>query len=247
MSYFKYFQKVDYNLRDSDYTTSLTNLTHFSKITSRYLDDISLYSFVYIEDGERPDSLSQRLYGTTEYYWTFFLVNQHLVNTFNDWPKNQYELVEYTEAKYPNLAAIAGQINSSEFDTIAGKFNIGETVEGQLSGATGTVIRKYPTAGYVEIKPLTGTFNPDGEGILGRTTSDFLSAGSIVKRAYAPQYWVNGNGDRILRNTGSSTSYTNFQYEYDKNLSNAKIRSIKAEYIADVARAFSKEMKNKSS
>ena len=247
MAYFKNFQKVDYDLRGNGYYQKMTNLTNFARITSKYLDDISLYSYMHIQDGERPDNLSMRLYGTSDYYWTFMLINDHMINMYEDWPKSNDELKEYAEHKYNNIAAISGQISSSEFDTIAGKFEIGETVEGQVTGATGTLINKYPTLGYIEIKPLTGTFDPNGEGISGITSGDFLTCESIVSRAYAPKEYRDGNDNPIRRNTGASYEYTNFQYEFDRNIELGRIKVIKKQHIKDVARAFSKELKNKAS
>lgn len=245
--YFKYFQKTPYDVRGDGYNQELVNLTHFARITSSYLDDITLYSYYTVQDGERPDNVSQRLYGTPEYYWTFFLINKHLINAFDDWPKGGYELQEYCENKYNNLAALAGQISSSEFDPIAGKFEIGETVRGQVTGALGVIEQKYPTLGYIVIRPTSGTFSSNGEGIFGLTSGDFLTTSSIVSRAYAPKYWLNANNEQIRRNTGSSYPYTNFQYEFDKNIEKGRIKVIKKQHIQDVARAFSKEMKNKSS
>ena len=92
MAYFKNFQKVDYDLRGNGYYQEMTNLSHFARITSKYLDDISLYEYVHVQDGERPDNLSMRLYGTPDYYWTFMLINQHIVNIYEDWPKSNDEL-----------------------------------------------------------------------------------------------------------------------------------------------------------
>ena len=50
-------------------------------------DGISSYRNITINDGERPDNLSQRLYGTPDYYWTFFIVNEKLKKGLEDWPK----------------------------------------------------------------------------------------------------------------------------------------------------------------
>ena len=246
MGYFKHFQKIDYDVRGSGYTQKLTNLTQFAKIGTKILDDISLYSYITIRDGERPDNLSHRLYGTSDYYWTFFLINQNLVNSYNDWPKDNADLIEFSESKYPNLAAISSVISNS-FDPIAGKFKIGETVTGGVTGATGEIVAKYPTDGYILIKPISGTFNSSGEGIYGLTTNDFLNTQSIVKAAYAPKYWVDdATGERTNRRTAGTSSYTNYNYEYDQNIEKSRIRAIKPKHIGEVVRVFGREMKNKA-
>lgn len=245
MSYFRYFQKVDYDARGEGFTQSLTNITHFSRIGTSLLDDITFYSYYNIQDGMRPDNVSYELYGTTDYYWTFFLVNQDLKNVYQDWPKSSADLTEFAESKYNTLAAISA-VQGTGFDQIAGRFNIGETVQGGVTGALGTIVGKYPTLGYIEIEQTSGTFDPNGEGIFGTQSQDFLSTASIVKRAYAPRYHVDVNtGERTERRTSGTKPYTNFDYEYDTNLERSRIRVIKKRYIADVARAFESEMKKK--
>ena len=246
MGYFKNFQKTSYDLNGDGYYATLTNLTHFSRIGTKYLDDVSFYSYYNVSEGERPDLVSYKLYDTTEYYWTFFIINNGLFNAFNDWPKGTADLSEFVEAKYSNLAAISAQINATSFDEIAGKFSIGEVVRGGVSGALGIITAKYPTLGYIEIKPTAGTFREDGEGIYGITTQDFLNTSSIIKRAYAPRYHTDiSTGEQTFRRVAGTQPFTNFQWEYEQNIEKSKIRVIKPRYIQEVAREFRKEMKSK--
>ena len=74
MQYFKYFPKLQYDLDDNKATKEIVDVFRFAKIVSNTtVDDITLYSYYDVIDGERPDHVSQRLYGTPDYYWTFFL------------------------------------------------------------------------------------------------------------------------------------------------------------------------------
>lgn len=68
--------------------------------------DITNYKLITINDGERPDNLSQRLYGTPDYYWTFFIVNENLKNGLDDWPQATSTLETEFEKEYDNIAAI---------------------------------------------------------------------------------------------------------------------------------------------
>lgn len=297
MSYFKHFQKVDYDIRGNGFTQELTNLTQMSRIGTKILDDISMYSYYTIQEGERPDNVSYKLYGTTDYYWTFFYVNQHLVNAFNDWPKDTSALTEFVESKYPGYAAISemAKIEGAGFNdiaevqsdltalnsylltldpvndateiatteakinelqtllfaasgsNIAGKFQLGETVRGGVSGAIGIITAKYPSNGYIVITPTSGTFNSNGETIYGLTSQDSITTEAIVKHAYAPKYWTDDStGDIVARRSAGTSPYTYFNYEYDQNIEKSRIRVIKRDYIGEVARIFAREMKNKS-
>ena len=40
-----------------------------------FIDNLSGYNYYEIKNGERPDIVSQRLYGTVNYYWVFFIIN----------------------------------------------------------------------------------------------------------------------------------------------------------------------------
>jgi hypothetical protein len=246
MAYFKNFQKVDYDIRGNGFTQSLTNLTHFSKIGTKFLDDVSFYSYYTIAEGERPDMTSYKLYGTTEHYWTLFIINQDLYNAFRDWPKATGDLKEYVEEKYSNLACVSAPRGSQGFERIAGKFKVGEQVIGGVSDAIGIVVAKNPTLGYVEIQPVSGTFKEDGEGIYGIETQDFLTCSSITKMAYAPRYWVDDStGEQTMRRLAGTTPYTNYEWEYDQNLARSKIKVIKPRYIEEISREFRREMQGK--
>ena len=247
MAYFSNFQKVPYDLKGSGYYTQLTNLTHFTRIGTKYLDDVSFYSYYNISEGERPDMVSYKLYGTTDYYWTFFIINNGLFNAFNDWPKGTADLADFVESKYQGLAAISAPLGVSGFDEIAGKFNLGEIVQGGVSDALGTVVAKYPTLGYVEIKPTQGTFREEGEGIYGTESQDFLNTSSVIKKAYAPRYHIDiSTGEQTIRRTAGTQPVTNFEWEYEQNIEKSKIRVIKPTFIREVAREFKREMQSKS-
>lgn len=247
MGYFKNFQKVGYDLDGSGYSSTLTNLTHFSRIGTKYLDDVSFYSYYNISEGERPDMVSYKLYDSSDYYWTFFIINNNLFNAFTDWPKGTADLKDYVENKYRHLAGISAQVGSG-FDPIAGKFTIGETVEGGVSGALGKIIAKYPTLGYIEIQPISGTFRESGEGIYGTQSQDFLTCASIRSRAYAPRYHIDvSTGEQTGRRTAGTQPVTNFEWEYEQNIEKSRIRVIKPRYIQDVAREFKREMQSKNS
>ena len=52
-----------------------------------------------IRDGERPDTMAERLYGTSERDWIIILT-AGITNIKNEWPLGNYDLYRYVEAKY---------------------------------------------------------------------------------------------------------------------------------------------------
>ena len=75
MAYFSNFANIDYDFDGSGIQRSVKNLAQYSTIISKNIDDATFYSYYNIQDGARPDNVSEELYGTPEYYWTFFIVN----------------------------------------------------------------------------------------------------------------------------------------------------------------------------
>lgn len=240
MSYFDKFQVVEYDIFDTGNIQLLTNLATYTSISGRLLDQVSFYQNYTIPDSYRPDNVSQELYGTPEYYWTLFLVNDQLQNYYTDWPKSSSAIREYTEAKYPNLAIIAKE--SFGDDTFAGKIGVGETVTGQISGAIGQVVAKYPTKGYATIKPILGTFRADGEAIQS-TTGESLVGVSIIKEADAPAYHIDiATGERTEKRIAGTKPYTLFEQEIELNNSKSIIRVIKPQYLNRVVSEFAEQM-----
>ena len=73
MAYFSNFAQIEYDFDGTGTNRTIKNLAQYSTILSKNLDDASFYSYYNIQDGERPDNVSQKLYDTAEYYWIFFI------------------------------------------------------------------------------------------------------------------------------------------------------------------------------
>ena len=100
-------------------------------------------------NGERPDIVSSRLYGTPQFYWTFFVVNDFLHDGYRAWPMSQQDLVQYFETQYegfvittdPEIVPDADGLDTFK-NSIAGQFDLGEILHGGTSGAKGTLTIK---------------------------------------------------------------------------------------------------------
>lgn len=237
MDFFRHFPTIDYDLDGSGNTKRLVDLTRYTEISAKILDDVAFYSYYSIPDGSRPDTVSLELYGSPNYYWTFFVVNRDLMNTWDDWPRSSGDLIEFVETKYPNVGAVF-----SASETCANKFEIGEQILGQQSNATGILLRKYPTNGFLEIQPTSGTFI-DGEDVYGTESEDSITCYQIKNMAYAPHHHEENETGVWQRRRISGTTPVSFaQYEWQLNLERSRIRVIKPEFIKLVVREFIKEM-----
>jgi hypothetical protein len=106
ISYFDKFKPVQYVISENGDSRSVTNFTPGFKVRTSAINNAQTYINYKIGDGERPDSASTRLYGTPEYYWTFFVINNHLRNGISSWPLSYYQLEEVISKKYDDYACM---------------------------------------------------------------------------------------------------------------------------------------------
>lgn len=161
MTYFRNFSFVDYKFGNNTTTTPYTNVSQYSTLLDQIEDSSAAYRLIQVQDGERPDQLSQRLYGTTDHYWSFFLLNPVLKE--HGWPLSENDLLSKVQNDVPGVCMVffGNDTNPTSGYTqqiTIGKFPVGSTVEGQTSGATGTVYAKNALLGQVFVKDITGTF-----------------------------------------------------------------------------------------
>jgi len=106
--FFSKYSTIPYDLYGDGSVTNLTNITQEVSVTASKLpDDASVYTYYTIRDGDRPDTVSYDLYGTSDYYWTFFILNSFLKDGLNEaWPMSYYDLNSMIEAEYSPYSVI---------------------------------------------------------------------------------------------------------------------------------------------
>jgi len=107
VNYFNKFPKVLFDINNDGVFSVITDITKTVDINTFDDDSITYYTFQEIADGERPDNLSYRLYGTPQYYWTFFVINDNLkAGLSNSWPLNSHAFEEMMVKEYDNYSSI---------------------------------------------------------------------------------------------------------------------------------------------
>jgi len=150
--FFRPFAKVPYSITDDGQTSSIVDIFKYVSVDSLLMDAGSSYMAYEINDGARPDVLSTQLYGTPEYYWTFFVINEHLSDGLESWPLSGEDFEKWTDLAFEGYVVCArpkikrntdGQI--IEFtDSIAGLFAREEPVIGSKSGCKGKILGRNP-------------------------------------------------------------------------------------------------------
>jgi hypothetical protein len=236
--YFKNIRNAAIDVDGSGNLDILKNLTAKAKISDALLNNAGYYETINVIDGERPDHLSQRLYNTSIYHWTFLLLNPQIKNIWDDWPMSSGQLIEYCINKYQYLAADTD-------DSLVDKFTLGETVTGGVSNATGIVKEIHVNMGYIVIEKTSGTFTETGETVQGGSSSDSAACNFIKSQAYAPHHHVDDStGEWVKRRTAGTTGFTYIDYESAVTEQNRNLKVIKPEHMTTVSRQFKKVMRN---
>ena len=104
--FFNKFPKLVYDLEANGKLQLVTDLFKHVDVNDKLSTDLATYVYEYVKEGERPDQMSQRLYGRPDYYWTFFIVNDSLKGGIKAWPKNQLEITNEQKLEYEEYGAL---------------------------------------------------------------------------------------------------------------------------------------------
>jgi len=104
MSYFRELPDILYQSNllhkvSSQEYVRIKNIFRRVKIQDWIESNTNFFNQYTIKDGERPDTLAERLYGTSERDWIVILT-AGITNIKNDWPLSNYDLYRYVENKY---------------------------------------------------------------------------------------------------------------------------------------------------
>jgi hypothetical protein len=107
MSFFNQFPTRSYRIKGTSVLTNITDIYRYVDVNDLQIDKNVSYLWHNISEGDRPDIISRKLYGDPRYYWTFFIINDHLKDGVLDaWPKSSEELERYLEDQYDKYAVI---------------------------------------------------------------------------------------------------------------------------------------------
>ena len=119
MAYFDQIGKINYQGQDID------NLFFAYRIPERFYE-AGIFQEILVRSGERPERLSERIYGTDQLWWLVLIYN-NIVNVFEDWPADNDEIElfaelesrrrfgdDYTMAQYSNVFDELSLINDAK-------------------------------------------------------------------------------------------------------------------------------------
>ena len=196
--YFQRFPFVEYNFGDNEANTIFPNITSYIDMIDQLKSEVAFYEKYTILDGDRPDVVSQKLYGTPDYHWTFFFMNDGLRES--GWPLPEREMRELVKKRYPHRTVTTE-------DAIAANFLPGDFVLGKTSGTTGRVIERNLDLGQIVIASdeneagLNNNFGQTEQIVAGTTAEEqAINTANLISESVqynATLYYKNSSGDIV--------------------------------------------------
>lgn len=110
-NYFDHFPKTVYNLGDQNSLDSIANLTVNYTFIGDLLNNTSAYYEYSISDGDTPEIVSHKIYGTPYYHWIILKIN-NMVDVNNDWPMDSKTFDTFINQKYNSMATAMSNTHS---------------------------------------------------------------------------------------------------------------------------------------
>lgn len=113
-------RRVQYKFTNQDFVLAKNIFKYIAIDNSAYATD--LFTELQLNQGVRPDQVSEAVYNDPNYDWIILLTNK-IIDTKNDWPLNNDEFEKLVAKKYPNAFSI------KHWETKEVKNDIGEIVQ----------------------------------------------------------------------------------------------------------------------
>lgn len=166
MRYFQQLPKISY----SDFNGNqikLTNLLVRAEVIPELLKNPLLYYSYDVQEGDTPEIVADKYYGSTDDFWLVMFSNQALDPQW-DWPLSYLNFSKYIVDKYGSIANAQSQIDHYALTVVTTDVYSGQT-------NTETTIVDYNT--YLNTQPsnFTGTL-PNGQQVSIQTTPIAVSS-----------------------------------------------------------------------
>ena len=103
--FFNIVPNIEYDEKPISYPFSESDFVVAKNFFRRYKinDDVFQFAVFFkkytIKDGERPETLAEKIYGNQFYDWVILLTN-NMVNAQYDWPRTNYEIYKIVEEEF---------------------------------------------------------------------------------------------------------------------------------------------------
>lgn len=210
-NYFKLFPKTFYTLANNATSVeTVTNIVARYNFDETFKNNSAVYYNYRIKDGETPEMIAHKIYGTSEKHWVILNYNDIYHPQF-DWVLESSSLNKFIESKYVvNANTQAGQTGTQWAK---------ENVYGYFNRITQTNDKLNTVISIDEIQIDANTY---------------ANTATSSTNTYTLQ-----DGNRVrIETVKFQKSY--FEYEDDLNEEKRLIKIVKPEFVADIEEEFRK-------
>lgn len=114
--YFQKFPDVYYEFDIGGQTVlkPIKDITRNIRFRKAILENITLFDEYDVQDGETPEIIASKVYGSPTYHWVVMLANQRH-DYATEWPMDYHSLNSYIAEKYTNPEAISHYEDAAGF------------------------------------------------------------------------------------------------------------------------------------
>ena len=211
MSYFNNFPFVNYKFGNEAGDTVFQNMGVYVDLIDQAKDNSSFYNYYNIQNGDRPDQVSQKLYNRPDLHWTFPIMNDNI--KLQGWPLSYNDLVAKIKDNYPNKTLVTRT-------DISSNFKVGSIITGSSTQTKAKILRKRLDFGQI----IVGRVSVDNQIVLTTDVKGYvkLQLSSPFQRFVELSDWIITKagltvGAPTIVSGGENHTYV----EYDFGLANA--------------------------
>ena len=210
--YFNYYPTTYYNFDNSLNYDIVTNILSKVSFERDFKNNASVYYNYTISDGETPDIVAHKLYGSSEKHWIIMSMND-VMNPITDWPLDTNSLNNYINKKYESYANTA-------------------------NGFTGLQWANQNIHSYYKIETTTDVLT--GEKTELSITIDSYTFANTTTISAANTYTLKDGTTIQVSTTRDAKTY--YEYEEELNESKRSIRILNNDYVFQIEKEFKKLM-----
>lgn len=242
--FFSKFPLTEYDFYGAGQNSKIPDIFRQVRVIDNRFDSAAPYRLYEIGE-ERPDQLSFNLYGTVDYYWTFFVVNDRLRGGLPEWPLSDIQLKQNIDREYPYYAITAYRNADQDlnYNSIHNKFAVGDRIIGVLSDATAIIKKRNDQVNQIVFEyETTNKFRTD-EQIITESGSAIQPNFDLTLEKDAVRYYVDADNEKTSNFENirkPSFSVSNREHEEITNTEKRFIRVLRSEFVDDFSVLFRK-------
>jgi hypothetical protein len=238
--YFANFPKIVYDFDTTSGTNYqiVTDITRNVRFRKMILENISLYDYYDMKEGETPEIVSEKIYGTPYYHWVIMLANQRY-DYINDFPVSQLELDALVEQRYS-----VNKIEHIHHYKYNGFIREGVNIlvvrdSVLLDGGIGEM-----AVGKILVSQTNGYVGRIDEILVQSNNATVTLSVSLRNGKFMPNETLTVQNENVFVEVQTSTipdNYTvtsNYQYEFDLNEAKRRIKIIDPALVEQLIKEF---------